>query len=134
MDGAGRSLRHIQMKSLGGPQESLAGFQKLFLFLVPMNFQQYWKAKLERALSFRFQFGKITVCPELLHSQFYYYRLSTSSTQRLFRQTVDSSIRNGSYTNWTTYVRIFPGPNLQVAYDLYIKQLLINQRTINDPL
>jgi len=44
------------------PQESLAGFQKLFLLWVPMNSQQCWKAKLERAHSFRAQSGKITVC------------------------------------------------------------------------
>ena len=38
-----------------GPQESLVGFQKLFLLWVPMNSQQCWKAKLERAYSFRVQ-------------------------------------------------------------------------------
>ena len=45
-----------------GPKESLAGFQKFFLLWVPMNSQQYCKAKLERAYSFRVRSGKITVC------------------------------------------------------------------------
>ena len=42
-----------------GPQEFFSGFQKFFLFWVSMNFLQNWKAKLERFLSFRIQFGKL---------------------------------------------------------------------------
>ena len=44
------------------PQESLGGSEKFFLHWVPMNSQQCWKAKLERALFCRVQSGKITVC------------------------------------------------------------------------
>ena len=44
------------------PQESLARSEKFFLHLVPMNSQQSWKAKLEKALFCRVQSGKITVC------------------------------------------------------------------------
>ena len=44
-----------------GPQESLTGFQKLFLLRVPMISQQCWKAKLERAHFFKVQSGKTTV-------------------------------------------------------------------------
>ena len=43
------------------PQESLGGSEKFFLHWVPMNSQQCWKAKLERALFCRVQSGKITV-------------------------------------------------------------------------
>ena len=42
------------------PQESLAGFQKFFLFWLPMNSQQCQKAKIEMDLSFRVQSGKKT--------------------------------------------------------------------------
>ena len=44
------------------PQESLVGSEKFFLHWVPMNSQQCWKAKLERAYSFRVQSCKILVC------------------------------------------------------------------------
>ena len=42
--------------------QGIAGFQKLFLFRVPMNPQQRWKANLKRAYSFRVQSDEITVC------------------------------------------------------------------------
>ena len=43
-------------------QESLAESEKFFLFWVPMNSQQCWKAQLERALFYRVQSDKSTVC------------------------------------------------------------------------
>ena len=46
---------------LCGPQESLAGIQKIFLFWVPINHQKDWKAKLERDHFLKVQYGKITV-------------------------------------------------------------------------
>ena len=55
------------MPYLCNPQESLAGFQKLFLLRVPMNPLQCWKAKLQRALFSMFQYCKITVCYNWLH-------------------------------------------------------------------
>ena len=45
-----------------GPQESLAGIQKFFLFWVPINPQKNLKAKLERVHFSRVQSGKISVC------------------------------------------------------------------------
>ena len=45
-----------------GPQESLTGIEKLFLFWVPMNIQKDWQAKLESAYSFMLKYSKITVC------------------------------------------------------------------------
>ena len=43
-------------------QKSLTGIQKLFLFLVSMNIQKDWKAKLESAYSFMLKYSKIIVC------------------------------------------------------------------------
>ena len=45
-----------------GPQESLTGFQKFFLLLVPMISQHCWKAKLKSAHFLKVQSGKTTVC------------------------------------------------------------------------
>ena len=44
------------------PQESLGGFEKFFLHWVQMNSLQCWKAKLDSALFFRVQSGKMIVC------------------------------------------------------------------------
>ena len=54
-------------------QESLGGSEKFFLHWVPMNSQQCWKPKLERAYSFRVQSGKITVCIECLQGTIIIY-------------------------------------------------------------
>ena len=44
-----------------GSQESLTGFQKFFLFWVPLSSQQCWEARLERPYFLKVQSGKITV-------------------------------------------------------------------------
>ena len=49
---------------LCGPQGSLTGIKKIFLFWVTINPKKDWKAKLERAHFFKVQSGKITVCFE----------------------------------------------------------------------
>ena len=43
---------------------ALTGIQKLFLLWVPMNSYQAWKAKLEKAYSFRVQSGVSNVLLE----------------------------------------------------------------------
>ena len=52
------------------PQESLVGSEKFFLHWVPMNSQQCWKSKLERALFCRVRSGKTktTVCHSSLEA------------------------------------------------------------------
>ena len=45
-----------------GPQESLAGSEKFFLFQVPINSQHCWEGKLESALFSTDQSGKKTEC------------------------------------------------------------------------
>ena len=42
-------------------QKCIIGFEKFFLFWVPMNIQKDWKAKLESAYSFMLKYSKITV-------------------------------------------------------------------------
>ena len=74
------------------PQESLGGSEKLFMHWVPMNSQQCWKTKLERAHSFRVQSGKITVCTcsnRFLHSALVgltppHFTLNTKQTFSIF--------------------------------------------------
>ena len=61
-DSAGMAM-HCQF----GPQESLTGFQKLFLHRLPVSSYQCWKAKLEQTHFFKVQSGKITVC--IVHYQ-----------------------------------------------------------------
>ena len=41
---------------------ALTGFQKFFLFWVPMNIYKDWKAKLESIYSFMLKYSTITVC------------------------------------------------------------------------
>ena len=44
-----------------GPQESLTGIEKLFLFWMLIDIQKDWKLKLESAYSFMLKYSKITV-------------------------------------------------------------------------
>ena len=61
-DSAGMAV-HCQFS----PQESLTGFQKLFLNRVPVSSYQCQKAKLEQTHFFKVQSWKITVC--IVHYQ-----------------------------------------------------------------
>ena len=50
-----------------GPQKCIIGFEKFFLFWVPMNIQKDWEAKLESAYFFMLKYSKITVCNATLN-------------------------------------------------------------------
>ena len=47
---------------MGLSQKSLTVIEKLFLFRVPMNPLQCWRAKLESVYSFMLKYSKIPVC------------------------------------------------------------------------
>ena len=97
-------------------QESLTGFQKIFLLRVPMNSQQCWKAKLERALFSMFQYCKITVC----------FGFAAHCTSDLLRQLV------GRSNTYFICCRLF-STNLPVTWTMmyFLFSLQKNKETIS---